>query len=412
LTINTRVLQKSTGLTGVIIKVSEKEGIVRFIVEWDDESLGRYTFDELEVIPKNRMRRRNPWTSQQKELLRKLYTSVSQEDIQKAFPDKRWDTIQQYASRVLKLKRYKKGPGDVVRDLSTEQAAWLVGMASNTFERHYAREIPHDVTHTGAYRFNKDEVLNWHKAAIGAGRVRDISRAMVSPTEAATRLRAILNQLPIDIPEFAKYLKVSLGTMSRYLTGRAKGVPQEIITEAETFLFNYLHGSKLITSRIPVEQGSMELRIIQGQLAMKRKEFAEALRIKPATLGLYLDAKARDINTIPTAIIKKARALVKEHRASPPPSKRQVLNALRSTNGIRKLAAQKLNISETFCNTLIEFYDLEDHAKPKRAADWITKKELMALMKRFQGNKRAAARKIGVDPVTFYRLLKMAGLEE
>lgn len=371
-----------------------------------------YSLDDICDGCWRKLRRANPiWTPEEKDLLRHLYSSASQEEIKQAFPSRRWDTIQQYASKQLKVKRAIKGPGNVDRPLSLGDAAALIGMASETFER-YAKEIPFDRTYSGAFRFNKQEVLDWYRAKVAAGELRERNRPMVPSKEGSKQLRKILAQLPIDSPEFAELLELPFGTLTNYLTARNKYIPQEVITNAEVILNNYLYGSKIITSRLPVDNASKELRSIKEQLGITRAQFAELLKISTSTLTLYLYPKTRKVKTIPAKILKKARKLLKELKAKVRhPTFKEVKEALKQMRGIRSKAAKYLKITESHLNLLIERYDLETQAQHRHAVDRITPKQLLQLSKRHRGNKAAMARALGVNRTTVIKLLKMANIK-
>ena len=354
-------------------------------------------------------RRRNPkWTPQEKNLLKRLYTSASDEEILAAFPGRRLDSIKQYTSKSLRVKRRWKTAGSVNRILTTNQAAQLIGVSPSTFKRAYAKHIPHDIAHHGGFLFDPADVKAWYSDQIDARKIRDRSRKLVLAPEASKILRHILSQLPIDGPELAKHLKIKFATFRNYLEGRNKGVPITLITEAESFLYNYLHGSKIITSFLPASQVGEELRAIKEQLGLGKREMATKLKIPEGTFSRYLYPKIHRDKYIPSKVLVKARKLLEAGASKNLPAKSQIVAALESTGGVQITAARRLGISESTINFLIQRYGLE--AKPRLPSERITKKELVQLLKRFKGNKTSVARHLDISNTTLYKLLRMVNL--
>lgn len=353
------------------------------------------------------------WTETEKDALIRLYPEAPPEEILKVIPGRKWDSIKQYATRRMKLRRLRNQPGDPRRVLSAAAAARLIGMSPTHFKKTHAKQIPHDVAAGGGYLFDPDEVRSWYHQKVVEGKVLDKQQARLSLEEGSARLRKILNQLPMDAPEFAEKLGISLGALRNYMESRYR-TPVSVVTDAEVLLTNFKFGM-LKSKYTPVDVASKELHRIKDFLGLSKRGLAAALRVPDNTLTTYLYPKTGKVKVVPTIVINRARTLLKtteprRHRMQDP-TKLEMIEALKKVGGVRGKAAASLGIANPRFNALLHAYEIEHLARERYARDRITKRELVTAMEQSRGNKSEASRLLGITRVTLYRLLQLAGLD-
>lgn len=352
------------------------------------------------------------WTTEEKDKLAHLYPEATQQDILSTFPEREWGSIKQYASRKMKLRRLRDAPGNPKRTISAAAAAKLIKMSPTHFKKFHAKNIPHDQAASGGYLFDPQEVKDWYRQGLMAGHLLDKTVSRLSTQEGSLRLRLILKQLPMSSAELAEKMGISLGAFRNYLEGRFR-IPINILTDAEAILMNFQFGM-LETKHTPVVEASKELHRIKESLGFTRKELAEALRIPENTLTNYLYPKTGKVAVVPTKLLKRARklsqtAIPQRHRSQDPPPE-MMIKALQQAGGVRGRAAKLLGVSSPRFNSLLQAYDMELLAKPRYAMDRITKQDLIGALENSNGNKSAAARELGIDRVTLYKLMRLAGI--
>lgn len=352
------------------------------------------------------------WTAEEKAELSRLYPEATQEDILATFPDREWESIKQYASRKMKLRRLRDAPGNPKRTISATAAARLIGMSPTHFKKFHAKNIPHDQAASGGYLFDPQEVKDWYRQGIMEGHLQDKGAKRLPIEEGSTRLRQILKALPMASAELAEKMGISLGVFRNYLEGRFR-IPVSLLTEAEAILMNFQYGM-LETKHTPVIEASKELHSIKEALGLTRKTLAEALRIPENTLTNYLYPKTGKITVVPTKLLKRARKLLEtrapQRHRSQDPTPEMMVQALQQAGGVRGKAAKILGLSSPRFNSLLQAYDMELLAKPRYALDRITKQDLINALEKTGGNKSAAARELGIDRVTLYKLARLAGI--
>lgn len=351
------------------------------------------------------------WTDEEKVELARLYSEATQEDILAALPERKWHSIKLYARRQ-KLRRLREKPGNPRRTISAVAAARLIGMNPTHFKKNHAKHIPHDAAASGGYLFDPQEVQDWYRQSLMEGRLTDKTTKRLSLQEGSTKLRSILEQLPVSSAELADMLSISLAVFRNYLEGRYR-IPISILTDAEALLVNFQFGM-LETLKTPVREASKELHSIKDTLGLTKKELAKVLGIPANTLTNYLYPKNEKLTSMPTKLLKKARKLLQtlkpQRHPKQDPSPEEVVKTLQQAGGVRGTAAKALGISTSRFNSLLQAYDMELLAKPRYAVDRITKQDLVNALKKTGGNKTAAARELDIDRVTLYKLMRLAGL--
>jgi len=169
------------------------------------------------------------------------------------------------------------------------------------------------------------------------------------------------------------------------------------------------NSSFLEAERIPATIVSKELHIIKNKLGLSIKDFAELLKISKGQLAQYLHPR---LKTAPVSILLKA-ALLEEtvkpkHHVQRKPTKGEIWDALHAAKGKRKYAAKKLKIGIKRLRALMKEYEIE---LPVNLVDLISKKRLLNALN-LGGNKREAAKILGISETSITRLIDLAGLTE
>lgn len=219
-----------------------------------------------------------------------------------------------------------------------------------------------------------------------------------------------------SVKEVAKALDINAATV---LALAARGMPHDSaggrrkklfdINEVKAWFFKNsdIRGPK--EESLPLAEARPRLRKIKELYDFTVPQFAKAIQVKASRLRQYLYTRKvgrSTLKNVPLRIVLDAEGL----RHKDPTVEEKVKNAL-TTSVSKNEAARKLKMGIRSLNSNIKKYKLDNLVKSYKAAERISKRKIIAVLKETRGQIKQVLTKLKISKSVLYRLLKEANVD-